>query len=54
MAIGGNPHVTQSFNWVAGDPLTAMSNVLQQVESWHKGGGSSPNGSAGTAATGMH
>ena len=40
MAIGGNQHVTKAFNSVAHEPLVAMTNVLQQVESWQKGGDS--------------
>ena len=42
MAIGGNQHVTKQFNWVARDPLMAMTNVLQQVETWQKGSDSRP------------
>lgn len=42
MAIGGNQHVTKQFNCVDRDPMVAMTNVLQQVESWQKGGDSRP------------
>ena len=47
MAVGGNRHVTKQFNWVACDPLTAMSNVLHQVEDWQKGGVSTSVGLTG-------
>ncbi len=34
MAIGGNPQFTKPFWSVDGDPLKAMTQVLQQVEGW--------------------
>jgi hypothetical protein len=54
MAVGGNRHVTKQFNWVASDPLAAMSNVLQQVEDWQKGGGSTPIGLTSMDVLGTH
>jgi hypothetical protein len=38
VAIGGNPHVTRSFENVDRDPLKAMGTVLQQIEDWQKRG----------------
>jgi hypothetical protein len=43
MSIGGNPHVTKSFEHVDGDPLGAMTRVLQMVEEWQKGTTGSPS-----------
>jgi hypothetical protein len=34
MALGGNPNYTRCFEAVDAEPLRAMSQVLQQVESW--------------------
>jgi hypothetical protein len=38
VAIGGNPHVTRSFENVDADPLKAMGTVLRQIEDWQKRG----------------
>jgi hypothetical protein len=38
MSIGGNPHVTRSFEHVDADPLQAMAKVLEQIEDWQKRG----------------
>ena len=37
MAVGGNPNFPQVFEANDTDPLRAMSQVLQQVESWRAG-----------------
>jgi hypothetical protein len=37
MAIGGNSQVTRSFWAIDTDPVRAMGQVLQQVESWRSG-----------------
>jgi hypothetical protein len=37
MAVGGNPNYPQIFEANDTDPLRAMSQVLQQVESWSSG-----------------
>ena len=37
MAIGGNAQFTRAFWAIDGDPLRAMGQVLQQVESWKVG-----------------
>lgn len=34
MAIGGNPKYTRQFWSIDADPLQAMANVLEQVETW--------------------
>ena len=39
MSIGGNPRVTKLFWCLDGDPLKAMTEVLNQVEDWQSGGG---------------
>jgi hypothetical protein len=42
MAIGGNKHFTKAFNSVDRDAVVAMTNVLQEIETWQKGGDSRP------------
>jgi hypothetical protein len=37
MAIGGNSQYTRSFWAIDNDPLRAMGQVLQQVETWRQG-----------------
>jgi hypothetical protein len=37
MAVGGNSNYTRYFEAIDSDPLRAMSQVLQQVESWRSG-----------------
>jgi hypothetical protein len=37
MAVGGNPNFTRYFEAIDSDPLHAMRQVLQQVESWRAG-----------------
>lgn len=54
MAIGGNPHVTEQFYCVDNDALAAMTNVLQQVEAWRKGGVASFAGLSGGTAKAAH
>ncbi len=39
MPIGGNPQVTQPFQCIDGDAMTAMTQVLKEVEDWQKSGG---------------
>ena len=42
MAVGGNASYTRYFEATDSNPLQAMAQVLQQVETWCSGGGGAP------------
>jgi hypothetical protein len=42
MAVGGNASYTRYFEATDSNPLQAMAQVLQRVETWCSGGGSAP------------
>lgn len=39
MAIGGNPNWNRCFEATDADPLTAITQVMEEVEAWRSGGG---------------